>query len=110
MKKLEWMILSLTMAGLIFTGCSKRESYAGEWKDRCGLNLKGLESAKKQWALETGGRPENTPSMEALKYYLKMYFKDGVFPTCPAGGHYSLNSVAEKTTCSIPSHKLESEK
>jgi hypothetical protein len=34
------------------------------------------------------------------------YLKDGVFPVCPDGGTYSINSVDAVPTCSVAGHSL----
>lgn len=69
-------------------------------KNACINNLRLLDSAKQQWALEKGKSASDTPTMEDLKPYLTTKIK------CPAGGEYKIGSVGEKPTCSIPGHEL----
>jgi Protein of unknown function (DUF3352) len=66
----------------------------------CINNLRQLDAAKQQWALEKGKTSTDTPTMDDLKPYL------GKIPHCPAGGTYTLNAVGQPPQCSIPDHKL----
>jgi chromosome segregation ATPase len=68
----------------------------------CINNLRQIDAAKQQWALEND-RPANAVPTAAD---LLPYFRDGLFPACPAGGLYSLNAVGLPPTCSIPGHAL----
>jgi hypothetical protein len=69
-------------------------------QNACINNLRLLDSAKQQWALENHKSSSDTPTMEDLKPYL------GSLPSCPDGGTYTLGSVAEKPACSVPGHVL----
>jgi hypothetical protein len=68
----------------------------------CINNLRQIEAAKQQWALESGKKTGDVPVAQDLK----PYFKNGIFPTCPAGGTYTIGAVSNAPTCSIPGHKL----
>jgi uncharacterized protein (DUF3084 family) len=68
----------------------------------CIANLRALDAAKQQWALEKARGTDAVPTAQDLLPYLK----DGVFPTCPDGGNYTLNAVGELPTCSIQGHVL----
>ena len=68
----------------------------------CLSNLRFIDDAKQQWALDTGKPLATIPKAKDLQ----IYFKDGVFPECPAGGTYSLNALNEMPTCSTPGHML----
>ncbi|HTY86644.1 MAG TPA: hypothetical protein VMB80_04200 [Candidatus Acidoferrum sp.] len=68
----------------------------------CINNLREIDAAKQQWALENN-RPANAvPTAQALLPYLP----DGLFPVCPAGGIYAINAVGVPPTCSVPGHAL----
>ena len=71
-------------------------------RDACIANLKLIEAAKLQWALVNNKTENDIPTAEDLL----PYFKDGVFPVCPSGGTYTINSVGQAPTCSIPGHAL----
>jgi len=68
----------------------------------CIANLRLIDSAKQQWALDKNKDPNSVPTEQDLL----PYFKDGVFPVCPDGGAYSLNSMAEAPACTIAGHVL----
>ncbi len=76
---------------------------AGQQVNACINNLRLLESAKQQWALENRKTSETIPGPQDIMAYLK----DGAFPRCPAGGVYSLNNVQSHVTCSLPGHATQ---
>jgi chromosome segregation ATPase len=71
-------------------------------RNACINNLRQIDAAKVQWALEKNRTTDAMPTVQDLL----PYFKDGIFPVCPAGGIYSLNTAAEEPACSLPSHAL----
>jgi hypothetical protein len=71
-------------------------------RNACINNLRQIDAAKQQWALEKNKRMNAVPAAEDLLPYLK----DGVFPVCPAGGTYYIGSVAELPQCTVPGHVL----
>ena len=68
----------------------------------CINNLRMLDGAKQQWALEKQKTVEAVPTAEEIAFYLK----DQVIPVCPATGKYTLNAVGAVPTCTIPGHAL----
>ena len=68
----------------------------------CINNLRQIDAAKQQWALEYNKSATDVPTLNDLLPYLK----DGIFPACPAGGLYSINAMSESPTCSVPGHVL----
>ena len=68
----------------------------------CTNNLRQIDAAKQQWALEYKKTAEAVPSAQDLS----PYFKDGVFPVCPAGGVYTIGAVGDVPACSVASHVL----
>jgi competence protein ComGC len=69
----------------------------------CVNNLRQIDGAKQMWALENKKEQTDTPTQANLDQYLKSGYKGLV---CPNGGVYTINTVAEKPTCSIPEHQL----
>jgi general secretion pathway protein G len=69
-------------------------------RNACINNLREIDAAKQQWALEKGKRPTDVPTWDDLKPYL------GKIPHCPAGGTYTINAVGEPPQCSVPGHVL----
>jgi regulator of replication initiation timing len=68
----------------------------------CINNLRQIDAAKQQWALENDRTDDAIPSAQDLL----PYFGDGLFPVCPSGGIYTINAVDVPPTCSIPGHVL----
>lgn len=56
-------------------------------------NLKQIESAKEQWAMETGQPSDSTPATDDL---VPRYVK--AWPTGPVTGDYEANAVNEEPT------------
>lgn len=78
-----------------------------EVRDRnaCINNLRQLDAAKNQFALEKG-KTNGAPVTEAdLKPYVKLD-ANGNLPKCPAGGKYTIGKVGESPTCSVAGHFL----
>ena len=73
----------------------------GQQANACINNLRQLDGAKQQWALENRKTENATPSTQDILPYLR----DGI-PKCPSGGHYTLNAVGAQPTCSIQGHAL----
>lgn len=70
-------------------------------RNECINNLRQIDSAKQQWALENNKSDSAIPTAVELLPYLQ-----NGFPTCPSGGRYSINAVGDFPTCSIPGHTL----
>jgi len=68
----------------------------------CINNLRQLDGAKQQWALETQKTETAVPTAQDIAPYLK----DGLIPACPAAGKYSINAVNVLPTCSVAGHAL----
>jgi hypothetical protein len=68
----------------------------------CINNLRQIDAAKNQWALEKQKNAGDLPTVQDLAPYLR----DGVLPVCPDGGTYTLNGAGLPPTCSIPGHVL----
>jgi regulatory protein YycI of two-component signal transduction system YycFG len=79
-----------------------QQSDADAERNACINNLRQIDAAKQQWALEKNKTADAVP----IEQDLLPYFKDGVFPACPSGGVYAINAVGEVPTCSIPGHVL----
>ena len=66
----------------------------------CINNLRLIDGAKMQWALENKKPDEAVPTSTELSTYLKASVQ------CPAGGVYTYHAAGEKPTCSIADHRL----
>jgi competence protein ComGC len=69
----------------------------------CISNLRQIDGAKQQWALDHKKQPTDTPAAQELDAYLHQSFTT---LKCPAGGVYTINAVGQNPTCSIPQHEL----
>ena len=68
----------------------------------CINNLRLIDGAKQQFALETNAADDATPAEDDVTPYLK----GGVMPTCPADGSYSIETLADSPTCDVADHEL----
>jgi len=72
-------------------------------KNACINNLRQIDAAKNQWALEKGKKDGDIPTAADLSPYLKSGFES---LHCPADGHYSINAVGIAPTCTTEGHRL----
>jgi competence protein ComGC len=70
----------------------------------CISNLRQIDGAKQQWALENQKDASATPTTADLDKYMKHGFARF---TCAKGGNYKINSVGESPTCTIEGHTLQ---
>jgi hypothetical protein len=71
-------------------------------KNACINNLRQIDAAKNEWALEKRKTATDVPTEDDIKVYLY----HSKLPHCPAGGTYTINAVGQPPECSIPDHKL----
>jgi prepilin-type N-terminal cleavage/methylation domain-containing protein len=81
-------------------------------KAACITNLQQIEGAITAWATENKKRDDSPVSLEDIKgggtaagSYIKLD-ASGNIPSCPAGGVYTVTTVASPPTCDVPGHKL----
>jgi len=77
-------------------------SAEAQQRNACINNLRQIDAAKQQWALENKKAADAVPTVQDLS----PYFKDGILPVCPSGGTYTIGIVGEVPTCSVPGHAL----
>jgi hypothetical protein len=70
-------------------------------RNECINNLRLIDSAKQQWAIDKNKGLNAVPTVLDLLPYLP----DG-FPVCPVGGRYNIRAVEDNPTCSIAGHVL----
>ena len=70
----------------------------------CINNLRIIESAEEQWALEYNKTNAEVPRWEDILPYLGR--GGGVMLKCPKGGIYNLQRVGAHPTCTFPGHVL----
>ena len=71
-------------------------------KNACIENLRQIDSAKQQWAIEMKKTTADTPVAADVTPYIK----NNALPTCPASGTYAINSMAGNPTCTVAGHVL----
>ncbi len=69
----------------------------------CISNLRQIDAAKQEWALQNKKAVTDVPTAQDLDAYLPKGFRS---LKCPAGGTYTINAVGEQPICSIPRHAL----
>src|SRR2546423_701246 len=75
-------------------------------QNACINNLRQLDGAVQQYALENKLSSAATYTMAKIHPYIKLT-STGTLPACPAGGSYSPGaSVTNVPTCNIPNHAL----
>src|SRR5438445_10853772 len=65
-------------------------------KNACINNLRQIDGAKEQWALENKKSSGATTDNTAVNTYIK-----GGAPSCPGGGTYTYANVDSSPTCSL---------
>jgi hypothetical protein len=68
----------------------------------CSANLRQIEGAKEQWAMQANKSQGDPFDVRAAANYIA----GGVFPACPAGGTYTYGAVGTDVCCSISGHRL----
>ena len=71
----------------------------------CINNLRQIDGAKQQWALEAHQQITDTPTWEDVRPYIGRG-PNGELPVCPDGGAYTIGTIGEKPTCSNREHVL----
>ena len=66
-------------------------------RNACIANLKQIEGAKQQWAVENKKGSNDSPNNTEL-YGANLYIKNE--PKCPANGGYTIGAVANVASCS----------
>jgi hypothetical protein len=69
-------------------------------QNACVNNLRQIDGAKNEWALENGKTNGVVCTVEDIKPYIKLNAK-GDIPGCPQGGIYTIGKVGENPTCSL---------
>lgn len=68
----------------------------------CVNNLRQIDGAKEQWALET----KRSPGESAVESEIDKYIKGGAL-RCPKNGTYTYGKVGERPRCTIANHTMD---
>jgi prepilin-type N-terminal cleavage/methylation domain-containing protein len=71
-------------------------------KNACINNLRQIDGAKEQWALEK----RKTTGEAVVDAEINEYLKGNVAPICPANGTYTYNNVGTNPVCTVTNHTL----
>lgn len=91
------------LAAIAVPNFTKARTTAQE--NACINNLRIIDGAKGQWALENHKQNSDTPTVQDLTPYVGRG-PAGEFPVCPEGGKYIIGTIGEKPRCTIPGHVL----
>lgn len=83
------------MAAIALPGFTRARQTAQ--RNACINNLRQIDSAKDQWAIEEGKMTGDV----VTEADILPYFRDNALPVCPAGGAYELGVIGEPPTCSL---------
>ena len=72
-------------------------------ENACINNMRQIEAAKNEWALEKGKDPGDVPTAADLTPYIA----GGKFPVCPSGGTYTIGAVSNSPSCSVHGSETE---
>ena len=72
----------------------------------CVNNLRQIDGAMQQCALEHSLSPTNIVTAEQIVPYIAPHLRNQEVFRCPAGGTYTFGSLTNPPTCSIPGHAL----
>lgn len=72
-------------------------------KSSCLANLKAIETAKEQWAMDNKKANGDTVTITNL-VGLTLYIKST--PSCPEAGTYTVNNIGTAPTCTVSNHIL----
>ncbi|MDB6109241.1 MAG: hypothetical protein JWR69_991 [Pedosphaera sp.] len=81
-----------------------QQANAQNHANACINNLRQIDGAKQQWALEHTKQPNAIPTLADIQPYLA---NKGAGMICPAGGSYTLNSLQAAPSCSVPGHVIQ---
>ena len=71
-------------------------------KNACINNLRQMDGAKAQWALENKKVDSDTVGTTDIQSYLK----GSVIPACPANGTFAVTTFSAAPTCTVAGHTL----
>jgi prepilin-type N-terminal cleavage/methylation domain-containing protein len=87
------LIIGILLAVAIPSFVQARETSRAK---ACVANLKQIDSAKQQWAMDQKAGSTASPVQSDLSpTYVRSY------PTCPESGTYTINDISTLPTCSI---------
>jgi hypothetical protein len=77
-----------------------QQSDADAERNQCINNLRQIDAAKNQWALELNKPNGAVPTEQDISPYIKLD-ANGNIPKCPSGGIYTIGAIGEAPSCSV---------
>lgn len=116
-RSVDWLrllhIALMTLIGALFLlalwipNCMHTGPHGGTSpRTACIGNLREIDNAKEEWALQTKAPASATPTWLNVKPYLGRN-GTGTILKCPSGGVYTIGSLSNAPTCSIKGHTLQ---
>jgi general secretion pathway protein G len=108
---LVWIVIIALVGVFVFIALpSFIKARSTSSQNACINNLRQIEAAKNEWALENSKTNGVVATENDIKPYIKLDSK-GNIPKCPQGGTYTIGKVGENPTCSLgttvaPAHVL----
>lgn len=99
-------ILTAVISFFAFSSMSDPGRHRTSRVNACINNLRQIDGAKCQWALEHKAPSNAIPTWSNIQPYLGRG-TGGTLPACPQGGVYTIGPLTEAPTCSIKGHTLE---
>ncbi len=101
------LLAGVTVASFLvavhFVGIPPVRAHFPVREDACINNLRAINGAKQQWALENPTLTNHTLLWSDVQPYLGRGI-NGTLPVCPLGGTYTLGKLGEPPKCSYPGH------
>ena len=106
------LVAGFALAGLlVLVGCSdsnqgtpakQSESLPSKLWAGCSINLKIIDTAKKQWADEKNKSTNDPPpTWDDLREYIGRGPNNAILPQCPCGGAYTIGRLDQPAKCSL---------
>jgi len=99
---LPWLATAAIIAlavGFVISQFRPHTGYISQ-QNACINNLRQIDSAKQEWALENGKTNGTVCTENDIKPYIKLD-ASGNIAKCPQGGTYTIGKVGEPPTCSL---------
>jgi hypothetical protein len=93
-------LLLVPLLAALVVGCRRQDPFAG---NSCVNRLRMIDGAKQTWMSEHHKTTNDAVAWSDIAAYLP---GQGMMPTCPAGGTYTLGKLGEPPRCSLPGHQL----
>ena len=97
-----FVVVSVGAAAIILPGARGGRCKEISPKNACINNLRQIDGAKEQWALEHKKEEGDVIIISEIDQYIK-----GGHPTCPTGGKYRYRKVGDAPQCSVKDHTIE---